>query len=158
VRSNEQLGAATRVGVRVVAQYARLAMLRALTETVLLLGELTLDEVTEIQVALDEIVTGLMDAALDNRLRFSVLRRADHSVYHRGRREPRGHRRGGFRLARDPHGHRISESDYRIVRSVLGRLSDHHRIRPRGRKSSVTASGETFGVRMAPQRHAHPAG
>jgi serine/threonine-protein kinase RsbW len=65
VRSNEQLGAATRVGVRVVAQYARLAMLRALTETVLLLGELTLDEVTEIQVALDEIVTGLMDAAVE---------------------------------------------------------------------------------------------
>ncbi|MBU3066002.1 ATP-binding protein [Nocardia sp. NEAU-G5] len=62
--SSDQSGAATTVGVRVAAEYEQLTMLRALTETVLLIAELTLDEVTDIQVAIDEIATGLIDTAI----------------------------------------------------------------------------------------------
>lgn len=40
-------------------------MLRALTETVLLMAEFALDEVTDIQIAVDEIATDLIDAATD---------------------------------------------------------------------------------------------
>ncbi len=39
-------------------------MLRALTETVLMLAEFALDEVTDIQVAIDEIATDLIGAAI----------------------------------------------------------------------------------------------
>ncbi len=56
--------AATRVGVRVPAEFEQLTMLRALTETALLMAELPLDEVTDIQVAVDEIATAVMDSAV----------------------------------------------------------------------------------------------
>jgi serine/threonine-protein kinase RsbW len=49
----------------VAAEYEQLTMLRALTETVLLIAELTFDEVTDIQVAIDEVATGLIDTAVE---------------------------------------------------------------------------------------------
>ncbi|MEU6558239.1 anti-sigma factor [Nocardia nova] len=53
------------VGVRIPADYRHLTMLRGITETALLLAEFALDEVTDLQVAIDEVVTGLVDAAID---------------------------------------------------------------------------------------------
>ncbi|WP_216899145.1 anti-sigma factor [Nocardia alni] len=55
---------ATRVGVRVSAEFEQLTMLRALTETALLMAEMPLDEVTDIQVAVDEIATAVIDSAV----------------------------------------------------------------------------------------------
>ncbi len=51
------------VGVRVPAEFPQLTMLRALTETALLIAELTLDTVTDIQIAVDEIATTIIDSA-----------------------------------------------------------------------------------------------
>jgi serine/threonine-protein kinase RsbW len=47
-----------------MAAYEQLAMLRALTETVLLTTELTSDDVIDIQVAIDEVATELIDSAV----------------------------------------------------------------------------------------------
>ncbi|MFG3524447.1 MULTISPECIES: ATP-binding protein [Nocardia] len=52
------------VGVRVLAQARQLLMLRALAETVALMAEFALDEVTDIRVALDEIATALIERAV----------------------------------------------------------------------------------------------
>lgn len=51
------------VGVRVPADLTQLTMLRALAETVALIGDFALDEVTDIRVALDEVATALILAA-----------------------------------------------------------------------------------------------
>ncbi len=41
-------------------------MLRGLTETVLLLADFALDEVTDLRVAIDEVATDLIDVAIEN--------------------------------------------------------------------------------------------
>ncbi|MBL1074131.1 anti-sigma factor [Nocardia sp. 2] len=51
------------VGIRVPADLGQLTMLRALAETVALIADFALDEVTDIRVALDEVATGLIVAA-----------------------------------------------------------------------------------------------
>ncbi|QLY27668.1 ATP-binding protein [Nocardia huaxiensis] len=51
------------VGIRVPADLAQLTMLRALAETVALIADFALDEVTDIRVALDEVATSLIVAA-----------------------------------------------------------------------------------------------
>ncbi|MFE6861359.1 ATP-binding protein [Nocardia sp. NPDC057668] len=48
------------IGIRVPAELAQLTMLRALAETVALIGDFALDEVTDIRVALDEVATALI--------------------------------------------------------------------------------------------------
>ncbi|MEV5646687.1 anti-sigma factor [Nocardia sp. NPDC052254] len=63
--NSEHCGTATAVGVRVPADHRHLLMLRGLTETALLLAEFGLDEVTDLQVAIDEVATGLVDVAID---------------------------------------------------------------------------------------------
>ncbi|AVH25575.1 ATP-binding protein [Nocardia cyriacigeorgica] len=50
----------TTVGVRVPAELDQLLMLRALTETVSLIADFALDEVTDIRLALDEVATSLI--------------------------------------------------------------------------------------------------
>ncbi|WP_228806575.1 hypothetical protein [Nocardia cyriacigeorgica] len=50
----------TTVGVRVPAELGQLLMLRALTETVSLIADFALDEVTDIRLALDEVATSLI--------------------------------------------------------------------------------------------------
>ncbi|TLF73295.1 ATP-binding protein [Nocardia cyriacigeorgica] len=50
----------TTVGVRVPADLDQLLMLRALTETVSLIADFALDEVTDIRLALDEVATSLI--------------------------------------------------------------------------------------------------
>jgi serine/threonine-protein kinase RsbW len=52
------------VAVRVPADFAQLTMLRALAETVALIVDFALDEVTDIRVAVDEVATALMSAAV----------------------------------------------------------------------------------------------
>ncbi|MEU1982885.1 anti-sigma factor [Nocardia sp. NPDC019395] len=54
------------VGVRVPAQREQLVMLRALAETVSLIADFGLDEVTDIRLALDEVATSLITAAVAN--------------------------------------------------------------------------------------------
>ncbi|MGY1896912.1 ATP-binding protein [Nocardia gipuzkoensis] len=57
----------TTVGVRVPARLEQLTMLRALAETVALIADFALDEVTDIRLALDEVATSLIvDAAADS--------------------------------------------------------------------------------------------
>ncbi|WP_280262593.1 ATP-binding protein [Nocardia wallacei] len=51
------------VGVRVPADLNQLTMLRALAETVALIADFALDEVTDIRVALDEVATALIAEA-----------------------------------------------------------------------------------------------
>ncbi|MCM6772130.1 ATP-binding protein [Nocardia sp. CDC159] len=51
------------VGIRVPADLGQLTMLRALAETVALIADFALDEVTDIRVALDEIATALIAEA-----------------------------------------------------------------------------------------------
>lgn len=54
----------THVGVRVSADLSQLTMLRALADTVALIADFGIDEVTDIRLALDEIATWLiLDAA-----------------------------------------------------------------------------------------------
>ncbi|MEU7633065.1 anti-sigma factor [Nocardia sp. NPDC049220] len=50
----------TTVGVRVPARLEQLTMLRALAETVALIADFALDEVTDIRLALDEVATSLI--------------------------------------------------------------------------------------------------
>ncbi|WP_330230794.1 ATP-binding protein [Nocardia sp. NBC_00508] len=50
----------TTIGVRVPAQLEQLTMLRALSETVALIADFALDEVTDIRLALDEVATSLI--------------------------------------------------------------------------------------------------
>ncbi|MFF0490302.1 ATP-binding protein [Nocardia sp. NPDC004068] len=52
------------VGIRVPAHLGQLTMLRALAETVALIADFALDEVTDIRVALDEIATALIAEAV----------------------------------------------------------------------------------------------
>ncbi|MBF6175707.1 ATP-binding protein [Nocardia blacklockiae] len=52
------------VGIRVPAELNQLTMLRALAETVALIADFALDEVTDIRVALDEIATALIAEAV----------------------------------------------------------------------------------------------
>lgn len=52
------------VGLRVPAELEQLTMLRALAETVALIADFALDEVTDIRVALDEVATALIVAAV----------------------------------------------------------------------------------------------
>jgi serine/threonine-protein kinase RsbW len=52
--------ATTTVGVRVPADLEQLLMLRALAETVSLIADFALDEVTDIRLALDEVATSLI--------------------------------------------------------------------------------------------------
>ncbi len=54
----------TTVGVRVPAEHEQLVMLRALAETVALIADFGLDEVTDIRLALDEVATSLIAAAV----------------------------------------------------------------------------------------------
>ncbi|MGN2639138.1 anti-sigma factor [Nocardia takedensis] len=59
----------TTVGVRVPARPDQLIMLRSLAETVSLIADFALDEVTDIRLALDEIATALvLDAAPDTEI------------------------------------------------------------------------------------------
>ncbi|MFE3794394.1 anti-sigma factor [Nocardia tengchongensis] len=56
----------TQVGVQVPAEPSQLMMLRALCDTVALIADFALDEVADIRLALDEVVTWLiLDAAPD---------------------------------------------------------------------------------------------
>lgn len=50
----------TTIGVRVPARLEQLTMLRALAETVALIADFALDEVTDIRLALDEVATSLI--------------------------------------------------------------------------------------------------
>ncbi|WP_433655322.1 anti-sigma factor [Nocardia sp. CA-128927] len=50
----------TTIGVRIPAQLEQLTMLRALAETVALIADFALDEVTDIRLALDEVATSLI--------------------------------------------------------------------------------------------------
>ncbi|MFB7723398.1 MULTISPECIES: anti-sigma factor [unclassified Nocardia] len=52
------------VGVRVPAELDQLIMLRALAETVALIGDFALDELTDIRVAVDEVATALIIGAI----------------------------------------------------------------------------------------------
>ncbi|WP_330181375.1 ATP-binding protein [Nocardia sp. NBC_01503] len=52
------------VGIRIPAELGQLTMLRALAETVALIGDFALDEVTDIRVAVDEVATALIVAAV----------------------------------------------------------------------------------------------
>ncbi|MFI6871729.1 ATP-binding protein [Nocardia sp. NPDC050406] len=54
---------ATAIGIRIPADLGQLTMLRALAETVALIADFALDEVTDIRVALDEVATALIVAA-----------------------------------------------------------------------------------------------
>ncbi len=54
----------TTVGVRVPARHEQLVMLRALAETVSLIADFGLDEVTDIRLALDEVATSLIATAV----------------------------------------------------------------------------------------------
>ncbi|MEU8898850.1 anti-sigma factor [Nocardia sp. NPDC048505] len=54
----------TTIGVRVPAELEQLTMLRALAETVTLIADFGIDEVTDIRLALDEIATALMLGAV----------------------------------------------------------------------------------------------
>ncbi|WP_282785350.1 ATP-binding protein [Nocardia sp. CC201C] len=54
----------TAIGIRVPADLGQLTMLRALAETVALIADFALDEVTDIRVALDEVATSLIIAAV----------------------------------------------------------------------------------------------
>lgn len=54
----------TTVGVRIPARQEQLVMLRALAETVSLIADFGLDEVTDIRLALDEVATSLIAAAV----------------------------------------------------------------------------------------------
>ncbi|WP_028477314.1 anti-sigma factor [Nocardia sp. CNY236] len=53
------------VGVRVPAASDQLAMLRAIAETVLLMADFGIDEVTDIRLALDEVASALVLDAVD---------------------------------------------------------------------------------------------
>lgn len=53
----------TAIGIRIPADLGQLTMLRALAETVALIADFALDEVTDIRVALDEVSTALIVAA-----------------------------------------------------------------------------------------------
>ncbi|MEV0297412.1 anti-sigma factor [Nocardia sp. NPDC050710] len=50
----------TTIAVRVPAQLEQLTMLRALAETISLIADFALDEVTDIRLALDEVATSLI--------------------------------------------------------------------------------------------------
>lgn len=52
------------VSLRVPARPGQLTMVRALTETCLLIADLALDDVTDVQIAVDEIATMLIGAAV----------------------------------------------------------------------------------------------
>ncbi len=66
-RTSESVTETTTVAVTVPAAPEQLTMLRALAETVLLIADFGLDEVTDIRLALDEIATVLMqDAVIDS--------------------------------------------------------------------------------------------
>ncbi|MGV9413987.1 ATP-binding protein [Nocardia sp. NPDC003693] len=82
--TSRSAAAADVIGVRVPAELAQLTMLRALAETVALIGDFALDEVTDIRVALDEVATALILGSVpsgviecdfaydDNRMRIRV--------------------------------------------------------------------------------------
>ena len=60
----------TTIGVRIPARHEQLVMLRALAETVSLIADFGLDEVTDIRLALDEVATSLIaDAVTDTTLK-----------------------------------------------------------------------------------------
>ncbi|MGQ4600761.1 ATP-binding protein [Nocardia sp. R6R-6] len=73
----------TTVGVRVPAQLEQLTMLRALAETVALIADFALDEVTDIRLALDEVATSLiLDAAPGSMLDCEFTYDADKMFVH----------------------------------------------------------------------------
>ena len=57
-------GATTTVRVRVPAEHRQLTLLGALTETALLFADFPLDEVADVQIAIDEIAADLADTAV----------------------------------------------------------------------------------------------
>ncbi|WP_280441203.1 anti-sigma factor [Nocardia brasiliensis] len=63
-RVSESVTETTTVAVTVPATPEQLTMLRALAETVLLIADFGLDEVTDIRLALDEIATVLLQDAV----------------------------------------------------------------------------------------------
>ncbi|WP_406230895.1 ATP-binding protein [Nocardia sp. NBC_01009] len=64
--TTEQASGSTTIEIRVPALLDQLVMLRALAETVALIADFGLDEVTDIRLALDEIATELiLDAVAD---------------------------------------------------------------------------------------------
>ncbi|MFE9575576.1 anti-sigma factor [Nocardia sp. NPDC006044] len=63
-RVSESVTGTTTVAVTVPASPEQLTMLRALAETVLLIADFGLDEVTDIRLALDEIATVLLQDAV----------------------------------------------------------------------------------------------
>ncbi|MFQ6392997.1 ATP-binding protein [Nocardia sp. KC 131] len=62
--TTEQSSESTTIEIRVPAQLEQLVMLRALAETVALIADFGLDEVTDIRLALDEIATELILGAV----------------------------------------------------------------------------------------------
>jgi serine/threonine-protein kinase RsbW len=59
-RISETVVGTTAIGVRVPAETGHLIMLRALAETVALIADFGIDEVTDIRLALDEVATSLI--------------------------------------------------------------------------------------------------
>ncbi|MGH8880803.1 MAG: anti-sigma factor, partial [Stackebrandtia sp.] len=62
--NSEKYGGATTVRVRVPAEDRQLTLLGALTETALLLADFPVDEVADIQIAIDEITADLTATAV----------------------------------------------------------------------------------------------
>lgn len=56
------------LGLRIPADAGQLGMLRAITETIMLTADFTLDVVTDLRVALDEVATALIVAAVPGAL------------------------------------------------------------------------------------------
>ncbi|AXK89319.1 anti-sigma factor [Nocardia farcinica] len=68
----------TSIGIRVPARPDQLTMLRALAETVALIADFAIDEVTDIRLALDEVATALvLDAAPESILECEFSYAAD---------------------------------------------------------------------------------
>ncbi|MFI6217190.1 anti-sigma factor [Nocardia brasiliensis] len=73
----------TTIGVRIPARLEQLTMLRGLAETVALIADFALDEVTDIRLALDEVATSLiLDAVPGSQLDCEFTYDTDQMIVH----------------------------------------------------------------------------
>ncbi|MFG1796591.1 anti-sigma factor [Nocardia sp. NPDC049149] len=73
----------TTIGVRIPARLEQLTMLRALAETVALIADFAIDEVTDIRLALDEVATSLiLDAVPGSNLDCEFTYDTNHMFVH----------------------------------------------------------------------------
>ncbi|OCF87058.1 anti-sigma factor [Nocardia brasiliensis] len=73
----------TTIGVRIPARLEQLTMLRGLAETVALIADFALDEVTDIRLALDEVATSLvLDAVPGSQLNCEFTYDTDQMFVH----------------------------------------------------------------------------